>query len=350
MPLAVITPRRSLRTRRRFGVLVGSSVQSEQRGHVRRRSADLIFRLDAPQPDHARHYDQSITQNLILSPHFSFLINWSEHSEARMFREFSQLSARSFELRTKIAPTTQKIAKQKGALAPRLAPIAKIHQHFRLHDSAANSGVSTLTSKSTSFLNAPRTEAGVITARLTQPALRSKGSKLRAYREAVRVRKVFQEASSGSISAGPVFNPIPEGTDVAVRRVAVSLVQSQVAQHAVRRVTRSDLFTTSTVRRQDMTISAAGYRVSRPELALQQIPQSPATAHVSAAPVNRPVSSVVRRFRTPDVPITTPPIVTPAHQPAAQEQSAMDLNRLESDLWTRFEKRIRVEQQRRGRV
>ncbi|GAA2756219.1 hypothetical protein [Actinopolymorpha rutila] len=61
-------------------------------------------------------------------------------------------------------------------------------------------------------------------------------------------------------------------------------------------------------------------------------------------------SPVARVHRTvPDAPPRPVTVAAPPQQQAAPPPAPVDLDRLDRDLWRRFEKRMRIEQERHGR-
>jgi hypothetical protein len=74
----------------------------------------------------------------------------------------------------------------------------------------------------------------------------------------------------------------------------------------------------------------------------------PAPSAPRREPRVAPAATVYRQARSMELPAPAPPPAPAVNAPAAQP--AIDIDRLDRELWRRFDKRARTERERRGRA
>ncbi|MEL6168991.1 MAG: hypothetical protein AAFR35_09885 [Pseudomonadota bacterium] len=339
-----ITPRRAMVTTRRFGVL-GQTHAPDHAPSVRRGGAERVF-LRRPEPASPlvlRGGDSHVT----LAPHFSALVSWFITSARKLYQGEDR----------DVLHTATRL--ERRSLRNTLRTRAILDRAERVFVRVARP----------SFVHAPGIPSALVRERRTvlmhRDLRRPDGAAPGVRSDILRhrtIRDVATEFVRGTRSE-QVSRIARHEVARAVTRVdrTVARLHARSEQRVTRHVQMSDVVERHLAARSGHAPLARPVRtvlgtpterahraqsVAPPEAARTSASR-PATA-ADLAPL-RPVTPTERVFRAPETPQPPPPVPNSVARPATPKAPEMDIARLDAELWRRFEKRIRIEQDRRGR-
>lgn len=335
-----IHARRPLFDVRPFGALVGVWLDSAPRQRSPHSRADMEHRAKERSDEGVRASPGTfnVTNNVVLSPYFSALIKRFETSAIWP-------SSSSYGIKNAFHNTDTKTENSHK----RSLVLQSAHQDRRVHRKVRgyqfrepDHTITHRLSSSSHTLGASQTKAtrdlGRLTTRLSTVLMRSHRGTMTQERSRSN-RVVFHQLERhffGLFRAAPSLSITERARLVRTQLVERALAARPGAQVTSPQSHKSDLMTPNT---QLLRV----YREADATLPTK-------AAAVSKEPVQRSMASVERAFRAPDAPDAAqhPPVPEQVIQQAPPEPK-FDLNQLETDLWQRFERRIRIEHERRGR-